>query len=107
MNYKQNIEHIHGYHIKKWIWHNFTYIWKKQREVEYKESKHSVTYGLLSSINDQDCDSILFCLQYLPDMINWLTFAHSGLDGRLREKDFELRDKNNLQLYRYNVEMII
>ena len=38
----------------------------------------------ISSINDQDCGNILFYLQYLPDMINWLKFVHSRLDGRLR-----------------------
>ena len=42
---------------------------------------------------DQNCGNILFYLQYLPDMIKWLKFVYSRLNGGLTKKEFKLRWK--------------
>ena len=82
---------------------------EKEKEDEYKdnESKYSVTYGLLSSLNDQQCGNMLFYFQYLPQMIKWIKFVHSRLNGRLSKRDFQSRDKQNPFFYQYNAEWLL
>ena len=70
-------------------------------------SSYPVTNGILFALNnDSECGNSIFALQYLPDMIQWIKFVHSRLNGRLSKKD--LRYKNpKTGKYHYTAEWLL
>ena len=85
----------------------YLHLQKQEKEKTTMNGQYSITYGLLFSINNQNCGNLVYYLQYLPDMIKWTKFIYLRCNGRLTKKDLTARRKENENIYKKNAQWLL